>query len=30
MMVIGAIGFLMDAGLRATERRLRRWSPDHG
>jgi sulfonate transport system permease protein len=30
MMVIGCFGFLMDAGLRATERRLRRWSPDHG
>ena len=29
MVVIGFFGFLMDAGLRAAERRLRRWSPDH-
>ena len=30
MFVIGAIGFLMDSGLRAIERRLRRWAPGHG
>jgi sulfonate transport system permease protein len=29
MIVIGVIGFLMDAGLRRLEMRLRRWSPDH-
>lgn len=29
MIVVGFIGFLMDAGLRATEHRLRRWSPHH-
>lgn len=28
MIVVGVIGFLMDAGLRGIERRLRRWSPD--
>lgn len=27
MVVIGAIGFVMDAGLKRIERRLRRWSP---
>jgi sulfonate transport system permease protein len=30
MIVIGAIGFLMDGGLRWIERRLRRWAPVHG
>ncbi len=29
MVVIGAIGFLMDGGLRWIERRLRRWAPVH-
>ena len=29
MVVIGIVGFAMDAGLRATERRLRQWTPDH-
>lgn len=28
MIVVGVIGFLMDAGLRGIERRLRRWSPN--
>jgi sulfonate transport system permease protein len=30
MIVVGVIGFLMDAGLRRIETRLRRWTPDHG
>jgi len=30
MILIGAIGFLMDAGLRRAELRLRRWAPEHG
>jgi sulfonate transport system permease protein len=30
MVVIGIIGFLMDAGLRRAEQRLRRWVPQNG
>jgi sulfonate transport system permease protein len=30
MLLIGVIGFLMDAGLRRAEARLRRWAPGHG
>jgi sulfonate transport system permease protein len=30
MVVIGVIGFLMDAGLRRVEQRLRRWVPQNG
>jgi sulfonate transport system permease protein len=30
MLLIGAIGFLMDAGLRRAETRLRRWVPQNG
>jgi sulfonate transport system permease protein len=29
MIVVGALGYLLDTGLRAIERRLARWSPSH-